>query len=161
MINIMSQSGKTTYGLIEYVCDSEAEINSLPINNAPGSTAYVIDSGNIYMLSGGTHTWKKMDNTSSSGNSDDTSKLKLRISQLEEQLTEKETELEQFKQNEIVIRQDLTNANSTITNLQETVQKKNEELAAANKKVEKLSDVKVEGDTLVLPDDLIDTVEES
>ena len=41
------------------------------------------------------------------------------------------------------------------------VQKKNEELAAANKKVEKLSDVKVEGDTLVLPDDLIDTVEES
>ena len=113
------------------------------------------------MLSGGTDTWKKMDNTSSSGNSDDTSKLKLRISQLEEQLTEKETELEQFKQNETAIRQDLTNANSTITNLQETVQRKNEELATANKKVEKLSDVKVEGDTLVLPDDLIDTVEES
>lgn len=34
------------------------------------------------------------------------------------------------------------------------------ELAIANEKVEKLSDVKVEGDTLVLPDDLIDVVEE-
>ena len=34
------------------------------------------------------------------------------------------------------------------------------ELATVNEKVEKLSDVKVEGDTLVLPDDLIDTVEE-
>lgn len=160
MINIMSQSGKTTYGLVEYVCDSEAEVKSLPTTDAPGSTAYIIDSGNIYMLSGGTHTWKKMDNTSSSGSSGDTSKLELKISQLEEQLTEKETELEQSKQNEATVKQDLANANSTITNLQETVQKKNEELAAVNEKVEKLADVKVEGDTLVFPDELIEAIQE-
>mgnify|MGYP002580740311 FL=1 len=49
-----------------------------------------------------------------------------------------------------------TNLNNKETELNTT----KSELATANEKVEKLSDVKVEGDTLVLPDDLIDTVEE-
>ena len=49
-----------------------------------------------------------------------------------------------------------TNLNNKETELNTT----KSELTTANEKVEKLSDVKVEGDTLVLPDDLIDTVEE-
>ena len=49
-----------------------------------------------------------------------------------------------------------TNLNNKETELNTT----KSELATVNEKVEKLSDVKVEGDTLVLPDDLIDTVEE-
>ena len=51
----------------------------------------------------------------------------------------------------------ITNLNNKKTELDTT----KSELATVNEKVEKLSDVKVEGDTLVLPDDLIDTVEES
>lgn len=171
MINIMSKSGHTTYGLTEYVLDEEKEVNDLSVLDAPGSTAYVIATGNSYILSGGSRTWKKMKVASASGSS---AEAEAQIAELEAQIAKYQTkETETTKQiNKLTTtvqeqKNTLTEKETQITTLQTNLNNKEtelnttkSELATANEKVEKLSDVKVEGDTLVLPDDLIDTVEE-
>ena len=173
MVNIMSKSGHTTYGLTEYVLDEEKEVNNLSILDAPGSTAYVIATGNSYILSGGSRTWKKMKLVSAGGNGS-SAETEAQITELEAQIAEYQTkEIETTKQiNELTAtiqqqRDTLAEKAAQITTLQTNLNNKEtelnttkSELATASEKVEKLSDVKVEGDTLVLPDDLIDTVEE-
>ncbi len=173
MINIMSKSGHTTYGLTEYVLDEEKEVNDLSVLDAPGSTAYIIATGNSYILSGGSRTWKKMKLASVSG-SGSSAEAEAQIAELEAQIAKYQTkEAETTKQiNELTTtvqeqKNTLTEKETQITTLQTNLNNKEtelnttkSELATANEKVEKLSDVKVEGDTLVLPDDLIDTVEE-
>lgn len=52
MIGIMKNGGHTTYGLKEYVVDSTEDINSLPLDGVMGSTAFVIETGDVYMLNG-------------------------------------------------------------------------------------------------------------
>lgn len=172
MINIMSKSGHTTYGLTEYVLDEEKEVNDLSVLDAPGSTAYIIATGNSYILSGGSRTWKKMKLASVSG-SGSSAEAEAQIAELEAQIAKYQTkEAETTKQiNELTTtvqeqKNTLTEKETQITTLQTNLNNKEtelnttkSELATANEKVEKLSDVKVEGDTLVLPDDLIDTVE--
>lgn len=173
MINIMSKSGHTTYGLTEYVLDEEKEVNDLSVLDAPGSTAYIIATGNSYILSGGSRTWKKMKLASVSG-SGSSAEAEAQIAELEAQIAKYQTkETETIKQiNELTTtvqeqKNTLVEKEAQITTLQTNLNNKEtelnttkSELATANEKVEKLSDVKVEGDTLVLPDDLIDTVEE-
>lgn len=173
MINIMSKSGHTTYGLTEYVLDEEKEVNDLSVLDAPGSTAYIIATGNSYILSGGSRTWKKMKLASVSG-SGSSAEAEAQIAKLEAQIAKYQTkETETTKQiNELTTtvqeqKNTLAEKETQITTLQTNLDNKEtelnttkSELATANEKVEKLSDVKVEGDTLVLPDDLIDTVEE-
>lgn len=173
MINIMSKSGHTTYGLTEYVLDEEKEVNDLSVLDAPGSTAYIIATGNSYILSGGSRTWKKMKLASVSG-SGSSAEAEAQIAELEAQIAKYQTkETETTKQiNELTTtvqeqKNTLTEKETQITTLQTNLDNKEtelnttkSELATANEKVEKLSDVKVEGDTLVLPDDLIDAVEE-
>ena len=174
MVNIMSKSGHTTYGLTEYVLDEEKEVNNLSILDAPGSTAYVIATGNSYILSGGSRTWKKM-KLVSAGGSGNRAETEAQIAELEAQIAEYQTkEIETTKQiNELTAtiqeqRNTLAEKEAQITTLQTNLNNKKteldttkSELATVNEKVEKLSDVKVAGATLVLPDDLIDTVEES
>lgn len=173
MINIMSKSGHTTYGLTEYVLDEEKEVNDLSVLDAPGSTAYIIATGNSYILSGGSRTWKKMKLASVSG-SGSSAEAEAQIAELEAQIAKYQTkETETTKQiNELTTtvqeqKNTLAEKETQIITLQTNLDNKEtelnttkSELATANEKVEKLSDVKVEGDTLVLPDDLIDTVEE-
>lgn len=173
MVNIMSKSGHTTYGLTEYVLDEEKEVNNLSVLDAPGSTAYVIATGNSYILSGGSRTWKKM-KLVSTGGSGNSAEIEAQITELEAQIAEYQAkEIETTKQiDELTAtiqeqRDTLAEKETQITTLQTNLNNKEtelnttkSELATANEKVEKLSDVKVEGDTLVLPDDLIDTVEE-
>lgn len=173
MINIMSKSGHTTYGLTEYVLDEEKEVNDLSVLDAPGSTAYIIATGNSYILSGGSRTWKKMKLASVSG-SGSSAEAEAQIAELEAQIAKYQTkETETTKQiNKLTTtvqeqKNTLAEKETQITTLQANLNNKEtelnttkSELATANEKVEKLSDVKVEGDTLVLPDDLIDTVEE-
>lgn len=173
MVNIMSKSGHTTYGLTEYVLDEEKEVNNLSVLDAPGSTAYIIATGNSYILSGGSRTWKKM-KLVSAGGSGSNAEAEARIAELETQVAEYQAkETETTKQiNELTAtvqeqKNTLAEKETQITTLQTNLDNKEtelnttkSELAIANEKVEKLSDVKVEGDTLVLPDDLIDTVEE-
>lgn len=187
MINIMSKSGHTTYGLTEYVLDEEKEVNDLSVLDAPGSTAYIIATGNSYILSGGSRTWKKMKLASVSG-SGSSAETEAQIAELEAQVADQEKTIDNL--NSTITKQEgelevikeqhtqLSIANESLEKENNELKTKNDillesvestksdlniakaELATANEKVEKLSDVKVEGNTLVLPDDLIDIVEE-
>lgn len=59
MITIMSQSGKATAYLKELVADTLEDILNLPTDIAPGSTAYCIENGAVYIL-GGDKQWHDM-----------------------------------------------------------------------------------------------------
>lgn len=50
MVGIMKNGGRVTYDLNEYVVDAESDIELLPRNVAMGSTAFVIETGNVYMM---------------------------------------------------------------------------------------------------------------
>lgn len=52
MIGITKDAGKVTYGLKEYVVDTVAEVDLLPTNCAMGSSAFIIETGDVYMLNG-------------------------------------------------------------------------------------------------------------
>lgn len=56
MFKIINQSGHTTYGLKEYVCDVEADIANLSLDDTPGSTAFVIASKKVYIMNN-QHQW--------------------------------------------------------------------------------------------------------
>lgn len=59
MINPMSINGKPVQGIYEYICDEEADVEKLPTAGAPGSTAYVVETGDVYILNG-LKKWVKM-----------------------------------------------------------------------------------------------------
>ena len=59
MINPMSINGKPAYGVNEYVCDTTEDVKKLPTGCAPGSTAYDIETGDVYILNG-LKKWVKM-----------------------------------------------------------------------------------------------------
>lgn len=59
MINPISINGKPVYGIYEYLCDYETDVEKLPTGAAPGSTAYVVETGDIYILNG-LKKWVKM-----------------------------------------------------------------------------------------------------
>ena len=64
---VHSPDNRSAYGIKKFVCDAESDIANLPITCAVGSTAFVIDTSNEYMLN---HQgqWKKVQtNGSSSG----------------------------------------------------------------------------------------------
>jgi hypothetical protein len=52
MIGITKTSGHVTYNLKEYVVDTTEEVNLLPLDGVMGSTAFVIETGDVYMLNG-------------------------------------------------------------------------------------------------------------
>lgn len=59
MINPLSVNGQPVYGLHEYICDFEDDIENLPTGCAVGSTAYIIETGDIYIING-FKKWVKM-----------------------------------------------------------------------------------------------------
>lgn len=50
MIGILKTGGHTTYNLKEYVVDIVADIDNLPVDAVMGSTAFVIETGDVYMI---------------------------------------------------------------------------------------------------------------
>lgn len=50
MINLLSLNQQQTYGVKEFVLDSEADIASLPKDVVPGSTAIIISTSSVYMM---------------------------------------------------------------------------------------------------------------
>ena len=44
MINLLSQSGHQGYGIKEYVLDTPADLDNLPITDKTGSTAFIIST---------------------------------------------------------------------------------------------------------------------
>ena len=59
MINITSQSGKTTTYLKEFIVDFISDIPNLPTDIASGSSAFCIENGTAYIL-GGDKIWKEI-----------------------------------------------------------------------------------------------------
>ena len=84
MVNIYSQSGHTRYGVKEYICDTNEDIDLLPLDDTPGSSALVIDSGALYILNS-SHEWKKQGGEATA-TSVDTTEYETRIQELEEQV---------------------------------------------------------------------------
>lgn len=51
MISTMSNGNKVTYGVAQYCCDTEDDIQNLPSTGcAPGSVAFIIETGAVYMM---------------------------------------------------------------------------------------------------------------
>lgn len=50
MINITSANGKTQYNIYEFVCDTPDDLISLPKDCGVGSTAFIISTGDLYMI---------------------------------------------------------------------------------------------------------------
>lgn len=40
----------TANNYVEFICDTESDIENLPTDNSPGSTAFVVDTAKVYML---------------------------------------------------------------------------------------------------------------
>lgn len=68
MFNIVKQGDKTTAYVTQYVADTAADIDSLPINCAPGSTCLIIETSEKYMLNNN-YEWKKISTGSGGGSS--------------------------------------------------------------------------------------------
>lgn len=59
--SITEQSGQSTYNVVEYVVNTDADVASVPTDAASGSTIIVIGSGLVYMLTvveDGVKQWK-------------------------------------------------------------------------------------------------------
>ena len=59
MINLLSQSGHQGYGIKEYVLDTPADLDNLPIDAPMGSTAFCIETSSVYVLNG-KGEWKEV-----------------------------------------------------------------------------------------------------
>lgn len=49
-INYLSEQGEVKYGVHELVLDTSSDVASLPKDCRPGSTAIVIETGDVYMM---------------------------------------------------------------------------------------------------------------
>ena len=52
MYSHVAQSGKAVYGIKHFVVDTTAEVQELPTNCHMGSTAFVIETSETYMING-------------------------------------------------------------------------------------------------------------
>ena len=68
MYIIEKQNGHVSYGLNKYVADTVADIDDIPLNCKMGSSVYVIETGDTYLLNS-QYEWIKKKSTSSSGGS--------------------------------------------------------------------------------------------
>lgn len=63
-----NRSNKPFYNMAEFLCDYESDIADLPTNRGPGSTARVVETGNVYILNNN-HEWVKQPKNSGGGGS--------------------------------------------------------------------------------------------
>ena len=80
---VYSNSGHTAYGVKEYICDTNADIDLLSLDDTPGSSALVIETGDLYILNG-SHEWKKQGGGSGNAGGSTTA-LEKKIKELEAQ----------------------------------------------------------------------------
>lgn len=52
MVNCIEQGGQVQYNVVNLAVDTEADIVNLSTKYAPGSTAIVIETSQVYMLNG-------------------------------------------------------------------------------------------------------------
>lgn len=66
MIQIMSSNGEISYGVNDYVIDTDNELNEIPNNAAAGSTAYSIESGTTF-IKDNMNEWSILNTSNGSG----------------------------------------------------------------------------------------------
>lgn len=66
MIQIMSSNGEISYGVNDYVIDTDDELNEIPSNAEGGSTAYSIESGTTF-IKDNMNEWSILNTSASSG----------------------------------------------------------------------------------------------
>ena len=49
-----------------YLCDAEADLEALPVTDAPGSGALVVEGGGLWLLDHG-RTWRRADGAATPG----------------------------------------------------------------------------------------------
>lgn len=59
MVSIVKNGEDVLYDVMELVCDTEADVATAPTSYRPGSTLFVIDTGNVYLLNS-MKTWVKI-----------------------------------------------------------------------------------------------------
>lgn len=117
MYSLISQSGHVSYGIKEYVCDTLADLNLLPVDGKAGSSAYIIEEGLTFILN---HKgeWKEKKNFNKGASEE----LKVQIEKLELQI------------------EDLTSANNALiaenTFLREEIDKLEKEIEELTPKIE-------------------------
>lgn len=67
-ISIISNSGIKTYGIKHFIVDTEAEVNTVSTDCAPGSTIFILETSQSYMLNT-KHKWISVNLNSAGGNS--------------------------------------------------------------------------------------------
>lgn len=147
MISILSQSGHTTYNLKEYVCDTAKDINSLPIDIATGSSAFIIENGKKYMLNS-KKEWKVLPSITSGGSGGDTSAL-------EQELENTKQELENTKQELNKVKNQAETNKTELENSQNSLKQANEKIDALEKEIKELKKIInqpiVENNVLTIP----------
>lgn len=64
-IGVVSQNGHIAYGIKRYLIDLATEVDNLSLDDTPGSEAYCIENGKMYILTN-RHRWtEKLGNTGS------------------------------------------------------------------------------------------------
>lgn len=59
MFTVIGNSGHTAYGTKEFLCDTLADVDLLPIDITPGSTALVVEGAKVFILNN-KHEWKEL-----------------------------------------------------------------------------------------------------
>ena len=119
MYSLISQSGHVSYGIKEYVCDTLADLNLLPVDGKAGSSAYIIEDDATYTLN---HKGEWKAKKSSNNNENENKELKAEIEKLQLQVKA------------------LTDANSAFTaeiaSLKEEIDKLEKEIEELTPKIE-------------------------
>ena len=130
---VYSNSGHTAYGVKEYICDTNTDIDLLPLDDAPGSSALVIETGDIYILNS-SHEWKQQGYSAASGGGS-TATLEKKIKELEAQ--------QKILQEQIA---ELTAANKELT----------DEVEKLRAELEEKEDVVINDTTVKFPEEAAD-----
>lgn len=92
MFSIYEQSGHTAYGIKRFVCDTEADLQELSVDEKQGSSVYVIATGNLYFINS-KGEWIKQKSTSGGSSSGGDSSAE--IEELRQQLQELQTQCDE------------------------------------------------------------------
>lgn len=156
MYSLISQSGRSAYGVKEYVCDTVADFNRLPANKKAGSTAFIIETGALYILNSDGE-WKDFN-----GNDNIIIELEAQIENLtkenktltatNEALT---AENETLKVNNQILQEQNDYLQKDNTVLNETIATLETKILELEKKIEELTpDVEIAGSTILIPKDI-------
>lgn len=127
MFKVINQSGHTAYGLKEFICDTEADISNLSLDETPGSTAFVIASKKTYMMNN-QHKWVDITVNFSSNSSGSSS---TEFIDYTENFEELKTQTQTLITDNAVLKtqiNDLTAHNQTLSNNIDSLISKNESL---------------------------------